>query len=118
MGLDTSHNCWHGSYTAFGLWRSEIARVIGISLDSMEGFSESPSAIPWENLVPNPIHELLNHSDCEGEIPWESCGRIADSLEAIIPLLPEQDPSYREKTQQFINGLRAAFLAQENVEFH
>lgn len=41
MGLDCSHGAWHGSYTAFGRWRREIARLCGIPLDFMEGFYSS-----------------------------------------------------------------------------
>ena len=38
MGLDTSHNCWHGAYSAFMRWRQEIAKAAGIPLMLMEGF--------------------------------------------------------------------------------
>jgi hypothetical protein len=29
MGLDTSHDCWHGAYSAFMRWRSELCRAAG-----------------------------------------------------------------------------------------
>jgi hypothetical protein len=29
MGLDTTHDCWHASYSTFGAWRMDIARVLG-----------------------------------------------------------------------------------------
>ncbi len=29
MGLDTSHDCWHGAYSAFGRWRRAIAEAAG-----------------------------------------------------------------------------------------
>lgn len=38
MGLDVSHGCWHGSYSAFNRWRHGIARAAGIPLDLMEGY--------------------------------------------------------------------------------
>lgn len=45
MGLDTTHGCWHGAYSAFGRWRDELARVAGIPLQLMEGFySTDPSS--------------------------------------------------------------------------
>ncbi len=174
MGLDTSHGCWHGAYSAFNRWRIEIAKAAGLPpLDLMEGFWGSPRAesppcglplsikcaanmlkratyewspkqpgeaeshrphesllsafdfdpIRWDCLKPDPLHELLHHSDCEGEIPWESCEGIADSLERILPNLPDEDAgghigNWRDKTQQFINGLRLAAEQKENVEFH
>lgn len=158
MGLDTSHDAWHGAYSAFMRWRQEIARAAGLPpLDLMEGFFcprsngksfgsiptiylgpgalndeltvnciqrlESGLPIKWDALKPSPLHELLFHSDCDGEIPAESCGPIADELEKLLPLLPEGDGGghigiWREKTQQFIDGLRAASAAGEPVDFH
>ena len=29
MGLDTTHDCWHGSYGGFSMWRLEIAKALG-----------------------------------------------------------------------------------------
>ena len=40
MGLDTTHGCWHGAYSAFNRWRTAIARQIGLPLNMMEGFVE------------------------------------------------------------------------------
>src|SRR6185437_6268157 len=101
MGLDTSHNAWHGGYSAFMRWRTEIARCAGIPLELMEGFFGSETnqmvlagfagdnakplieligrncPIKWESLKPDPLHVLLFHSDCEGEIAPEDCAKIA-----------------------------------------
>lgn len=162
MGLDTTHDCWHGAYTAFHRWRCKLAEVAGLPpLDLMEGFyqpldSESVAPptlyhgpntyepesymgfgsgrtymsklddllpIKWECLKPNPLHELLCHSDCDGEIPADRCGPIANALEELIPLLPDGDAvghigNWREKTQAFVGGLRRAAAANENVKFH
>lgn len=79
--------------------------------------------IKWEALKPSPLHELLHHSDCEGDIAWKLCGPIADELERLIPLLPKTPAAghigdWRDKTQQFVDGLRAAFEAKENLNFH
>lgn len=135
MGLDTSHDCWHGAYSAFHRWRMEVARIARIPLPLMEGFYggwATPEVtgelarflpIPWDAYKSDPLCVILNHSDCEGEIPWEQCSALADRLAEIIPELP-QEPDYghirdwREKTQLFIDGLRAAAAAHENVEFH
>jgi hypothetical protein len=39
MGLDVSHDCWNGAYSAFTRWRTELARAAGMpSLMLMEGF--------------------------------------------------------------------------------
>lgn len=42
MGLDTTHGCWHGAYSAFMRWRKELARVAGIPLMLMDGFHKCP----------------------------------------------------------------------------
>lgn len=79
--------------------------------------------IRWDCLKPSPLHELLYHSDCDGEISAGSCGPIADELEKLIPLLPEGDGgghigSWRQTTEQFVKGLREAAAAGEPLEFH
>lgn len=150
MGLDTTHNCWHGAYSAFMRWRRELARVAGLPpLDLMEGFyaplqgrglptlyhgmatregdyfKDLDESLPinWECLKPSPLHILLHHSDFDGEIAWQECGPIADALEALLPKLPKVEAGghigdWRDKTQQFIDGLREASKLRENVEFH
>lgn len=40
MGLDCSHNAWHGAYSAFMRWRIKLAEVAGLPpLEFMEGMS-------------------------------------------------------------------------------
>ena len=137
MGLDCSHDCWHGAYTAFNRWRMKIAELAGIPLPLMEGYyghhrvrdSDVPELcrpflpISWEVLQEDPIHILLDHSDCEGRITWSDCGRLADRLEEFVLGMPEEDDgghigNWRETTEQFIRGLRLAHSRQEDVEFH
>jgi hypothetical protein len=156
MGLDLTHDCWSGAYSAFMRWRTEIAKAAGLPpLELMAGFysplrkpedgrglfASTPTfytteetkqfftaldallPISWECLKPSPLHILLHHSDCDGDIKWKDCGKIADELEKLLPNLPKEDDpghirNWREKTQQFIDGLRAAHKAKENVEFH
>lgn len=36
MGLDTSHGCWHGAYSAFNRWRDKLAEIAGIPYGLME----------------------------------------------------------------------------------
>lgn len=152
MGLDTSHNAWHGSYSSFMRWRKRIADVAGLPpLELMEGFYKpieenkrihifdipslwtvKPSnsildvdkrlPISWNCLKPSPLHELLYHSDCDGEIPWEICNDIADCLEPLILLLPqegtEEEPwDWKDKTRQFVEGLRLAASLKEDLIF-
>lgn len=118
MGLDTSHGCWHGAYSAFMRWRQEIASVAGLPpLELMQGFYTPLSSndlptlyygtptrdtdylrhlerrlpIKWSSLKPSPLHKLLNHSDCEGIIESRDCKPIADALTKLLPRLPDGD---------------------------
>lgn len=154
MGLDISHDAWHGAYSAFMRWRQEIAKVAGLPpLELMEGFyyegkgghhmfvlldyaypkgdelemssirtMRAKLPIKWGCLKPSPLHELLFHSDCDGHINWSVCGKIADKLEELLPLLPDEDTgghigNWRDKTQKFIDGCREAYAAKERLKF-
>jgi hypothetical protein len=121
MGLDISHNAWHGAYSAFARWRKEIASKIGINLDLMEGFTDDDKYITWASLKYRPVHEVLSHSDCDGYINWSKLEKIAKDLESILPLLEGDGGghigSYRDKTQQFIDGCRLAYSQKKKLEF-
>lgn len=123
MGLTTTHDCWHGAYSAFMRWRTKIAEVAGFGrLTDREGFG---GTIPWpSDPERDPLVYLLNHSDCDGEIAAEHCAPLADALEALLPALDRAGDGsghigpYGAKTRQFIAGLRAAAEAGEPVELH
>lgn len=158
MGLDTTHDCWHGPYSSFMRWRLEIAHVVGVPLGLMEGFytiSLSGSALNWaaprdggslcgshygpellryietvkewlpisfDALKPDPIHVLLNHSDCEDDIAVENLIPLAERLEEIAPQLGNTPAWHRGETAQakalqFAKGLREAAAAGEPVVF-
>lgn len=40
MGLDTSHDCWHGAYSAFTRWRQQqrsyLSALVSVSLEEPE----------------------------------------------------------------------------------
>lgn len=134
MGLGTTHDCWHGPYSMFMRWRQwinhfvmvdrgnagdEAARKIshmGATRDALEkawadGHYKDQSV---------PINVLMGHSDCDGEIPTEVCGPLADALEGLMHHMPERGTydEQRPATERFIRGLRKAAAANENVEFH
>lgn len=146
MGLDTSHNAWHGSYSSFNNWRRTIANAIGIPLDLMRGhysidgpfdplslvqyavnaypqskdqFERHRKNFPlhWEAFRPNPLHELLDHSDCDGELKWENCQKMADELRSILPQIDDENWK-KGATEKFIAGLELAFSQRENIDFH
>ena len=126
MGLDTSHDCWHGPYSAFMSFRTAIARLVGIpNLREMEGFCDNGK--PWTGFDENdPMFVFLTHSDCDGEIGCEHQLELADRLEALVTALRTTDAiemvhkcySFADRAQQFADGLRRAHALGEPVNFH
>lgn len=145
MGLDISHNAWHGAYSAFMRWRIELAKVAGFPpLQFMEGFYNSsdftwsmnetarslwnsniePSLpISWDLFKDDILVILLYHSDCDGIIGNKDLLGLAERLKGLLDKLPkEKDPGHigdwREKTQQFIDGCLLAYERGEDLDFH
>jgi hypothetical protein len=133
MGLDTSHDCWHGAYSAFARWRNELAVAAGYPMDADDRYYELPwdefkdenYQGDWNGKVPgdDPLLYLLVHSDCDGVIHPEQGKDIAVRLRELLPKLDEEKSgghiaSMHATTQQFIDGLEAAATAGEDVRFH
>ena len=132
MGLDTSHSCWHGAYSAFNRWRNKIAEVAGYEMAEYDGIPapkmdwdnislENVNG-KWSKLPSDPLVILFAHSDCDGYIQWRSTKPLADRLTELLPLLDGDGGghigSYRSTTQAFIDGLLLAHSKNERVEFH
>lgn len=127
MGLDVSHGAFNGTYSGFACWRRWLAKKIGMPpLDMMEGFG-GEEQIRWDILKPHPLHEVLSHSDCDGDIPWGRCLAIAEKLTEVLEQVAKEDAQapfasrgndMKEITNQFRDGCLAAYNAQENLEFH
>ena len=109
MGLDCSHDAFHGAYSAFNRLRQAVCKAIGGSypphwIYSPKGeilyfFSGMPAT--REDLDPdlfywddegdyNPdshpgLFEFLRHSDCDGEISPTMADKVAGDLEEILP---------------------------------
>jgi hypothetical protein len=139
MGLDTSHDCWHGSYITFGHWRNAIAVAAGYAVyDVMTGHSPGrahpkPTVMldwghlgtrahllgEWEETPSDPLLVLIVHADDEGWILKEQAAPLADRMEALLPLIPEDNGyEYRTRAERFIAGLRLAVERGESVVFH
>lgn len=142
MGLDTSHGCWHGAYSAFSRWRDQLAVAAGYQLmhptpeeiragapPSMQypmiewsGIVDKNYMGEWDRTPPDPLIVLIAHSDCDGVIHPAQAGPLADRLAEILPKMPEGDGgghvrNWRETTQRFIDGLREAVDLGEDVVF-
>lgn len=131
MGLDTTHDCWHGSYSSFNRWRCAVATAAGWKLGDPDELRvvtpETPSDIEqknyqgeWDTDPADPLMVLFAHSDCDGIIHHRHAAPLADRLEALLSSIPTSDvpPCNNKRTRQFIDGLRLAAAAGENVEFH
>ena len=107
-----------------------VAEVAGFGdLNEYQGFGEPLDDFTkavGTRLWPDgdPLVQLLTHSDCDGSIPWDECYAIAGELEELIPAMVRRDrrdgmmSDYEKSTRRFIDGLRDAASAQEDVEFH
>ena len=60
MGLDTTHNAWHGSYGSFMVFRKWLAKKLGIPLELMEGYYSE------ESFRPN-MFKLLDYKFPKGD---------------------------------------------------
>jgi hypothetical protein len=162
MGLDTSHDAWHGPYSMFNRWRTWLASQLGIPLCLMEGFydpemgsfgnpfslieykfpkgdelelssiRELKKQLPlkWESFKPSPLHELLYHSDCDGEISYGKCGKIAKALKELLATIKNDNAESRspetergcydgmfKATERFMKGCELAYSKKEVMEF-
>lgn len=114
MGLDTTHDCWSGSYSSFNAFRTAIAAAIGLRYDSVPGNRAMIDMTGWPTPETEPLIVLLAHSDCDGVIAHADCARLADRLDEIATRM---DRIHWGDTFRFIAGLRAANRAGEDVEF-
>lgn len=132
MGLDTSHDCWHGAYSAFSRWRNKLAEVAGYEL-YMHGPYETARINwgritddniqgKWNETPKDPLIVLIAHSDCDGTIYPKQAVPLANRLEELLPLLKDDGGGhigpYKKRTQLFIDGLRLAASKSEAIDFH
>lgn len=115
MGLDTSHDCWHGAYSGFALFRETVGRAAGLpyrlaekqfgdgvrhTLDiDWERVTSAQIAGEWNGVKPtwqkpddiyaHPVHDpvlyLLIHSDCDGFLQREYLPELKSRLEELEP---------------------------------
>ena len=113
MGLDTTHDCFHGAYSSFGIFRKSLAWTCGFDLLKMEGFTDI--GYNWDFLdIPKGARALLSHSDCDGKLTVEECVDILIWLEAVTLI----DDYQENQRVLFVAGLKKAIAAKEEVEFH
>lgn len=123
MGLDTTHNAWHGPYSSFNDFRRSIIKAYNdTDLFEYEGYESrckkdldkpSPST-PLTNIEDRGLFLLSDHSDCEGDIKWADCGLLANSIVKLFTKLP----AYQlDNARQFVKGLRLANRKKQDLIF-
>lgn len=145
MGLDTSHDAWHGAYSAFTRWRHAVAEAAGYAiirpgpLLTHPGVGQYPYVdLNWDVFEDknyqgdwdrppgdDPLLYLIVHSDCDGVIHPKEGRHLAARLEQLLPKLDTevfgwyrgQPRSMHDLTERFILGLRKAAAANEDVTF-
>ena len=118
MGLDTTHNAFHGAYSSFMRFRRTLV------IEACAGtFSDNPMEYRWTfeaSRVPLALRTglltLMNHSDCEGELSPEECTEVATFLEWADAYLKVD--CTKQQAAQFALGCRDAASKGETLEFH
>jgi len=141
MGLDTTHDAFHGAYSAFNRFRQAACEALGGSfpphsnLERLKaiGVTEEPRRDWW--YVPDEVtrethpgmYFFLEHEDCDGIIPPEMCGLIAEEMERLLPRLDEMGEDVGHiaaaggigaVARRFIKGCRLAAKRNEKITFH
>jgi hypothetical protein len=130
MGLDVSHDCWHGAYSAFHRFRIEVlATVTGERVDysDYDRYTQLVEEFPMRE----PLREFLLHSDCEGTIERASQIPMADALDVVADAMESKLSTtedegvghialaggYVAAVRAFAAGLRLAYENNETVGF-
>lgn len=139
MGLDCSHDAFHGAYGSFNRFRQAVCYVIGGSYPP----HNKDNLLLWNSDIPpdenqwywgygysvdtHPgLHLFLCHSDCDGEISPEDCIKVAQELEILIPRLKdlgmghghiESQGGYAAVCQKFVDGCKEAAKLGEPLVF-
>lgn len=130
MGLDCSHDAFHGAYSAFNRFRQAIAKAMGGSWPPHEDMSLNPEQWYWGDGYNEETHRgifvLMSHSDCDGEISPKDCLLVAHDLESLLPKLDAMGDGgghiargggYGSVARVFIVGCREAAETNEALLF-
>ncbi len=118
MGLDTTHNCWHGPYRAFNRFRYSLGHQIEINLNDYNGYGTEDG----KNLadIKHDLMPLFNHSDCDGSLSIDDQKRIVKGLNQVLENFNDEinsDLSFKDDIIQFRDGCLDAISKNEIIEF-
>ena len=126
MGLDVTHDCWHGAYSAFNRFRADLWDLAHPNRKGQwETVVSTGEVAEFSRYKPaaEPLDYLLYHEDCEGDLKRYMLIPLAERLEAVAPFLPDEGGGHlrnggsRARALQFAKGLREAHAAKQIVEF-
>lgn len=124
MGLDTTHNCWHGPYSKFKRFRDAVAVAARDYYGYEPDFEVHPARAyqGWwdeEHEASNVLDVFFVHSYCDGYIFWQDQKPLADKLLPLVPLLGTEGGynDWGKLLLQFILGLNKAYEDGEIIEF-
>ena len=136
MGLDVSHDCFHGAYSAFNRFRQSVARACGGSFPPHEPGALNTDGKPYETwswyyeseIVPaehrDGMRLLLAHSDCDGELAPQEAEMVAGFLDWVADRMTGEMGGHLQKygtmadlARGFARGCRQAAEAGETVTF-
>lgn len=122
MGLDTSHDCWHGSYGSYNIFRDAVAMAAGYDAypDDADSLFDRWGVEPknfygeWDKYPGDPLIVFLAHADNEGKIPHDITADLATRMEECAAAM-RKDDWHRDSALRFARGLRRAHEEQEDV---
>ena len=136
MGLDVSHDCFNGAYSAFNRFRQSVARAAGGSFPPHEPGAAEEDGTPFDpgqwyyqkSEVPEEFREgmtlFLDHSDCDGTLSPAEAAAVAAFLEWVAPRMTEDATGHLERFEfmcdvawHFADGCRLASATGETVKF-
>lgn len=143
MGLDFNKSEAHWAYSGFNRFRVKLAEEIGVCLNFMEGFWEEGTSsmstveltkrlvgtkvmdehffwlpkkpMKWDKIS-DPIVDLLYHSDCDGELTAEQCGKIAPRLRELIANWSDDDYD-KQQALLLAEGMEQCHKDNEPLKF-
>lgn len=114
MGLGFSHGGASWSYSGFMSFRARLAAKIGLDLGQMQNFNGGSR--PWEDII-DPIKNLLNHSDCDGELSPEECAVIAPRLRQLVEKWADYDYD-KQMALRLAEGMETCATINQPLEFY
>ena len=104
MGLIITNNSFQGHYSDYGNFRRHLSTLVGIGdLSDYSGFGGEKQ---FPSTDDEPLVLLIDHSDCDGDLSAEECGKVAKRLTEILDLI--DDSYFTEVAKKMISGFSDA----------